>query len=55
MVYEHHDYQNEDMIIKLHDVARQVEKELGTGDLSKNIRKCADQLNVLIKPIKDLK
>ena len=49
MVYEHHGYQQEDMIIKLHDVARSVEKELGKGKLSKDIRECADKLNALVK------
>jgi hypothetical protein len=49
LVYEHHEYQQEDLVIKLHDVARSVEKELGKGKLSKDIRECADKLNVLVK------
>jgi hypothetical protein len=36
-----------DAVIKLHDVARLVENEIGTGDLSDDIRKCADKLHVL--------
>lgn len=49
MVYEHHDYQQDDMVIKLHDIARSIEKEPGTGKLSKDIRECADKLNILVK------
>ena len=49
MVYEHHDYQAEDIVIKLHDAAREVEKEVGKGELSKNIRECADRLNDVLK------
>jgi hypothetical protein len=38
-----------DEIIKLHDIARKVEKELGVGQLSEDIRKAADRLNTLLK------
>jgi hypothetical protein len=38
-----------DAVIKLHDVARLVEHQIGTGQLSEDIRKCADRLNTLIK------
>lgn len=38
-----------DEIIKLHDIARKIEKELGVGKLSEDIRKAADRLNVLLK------
>ena len=38
-----------DEIIKLHDIARKIEKELGVGQLSKDIRKAADRLNTLLK------
>jgi hypothetical protein len=38
-----------DEIIKLHDIARKVEKELGVGQLSEDIRKAADKLNTLLK------
>jgi hypothetical protein len=39
----------EDAIVALHDIARIVEQEVGTGKLSKDIRKCADRLNDIIK------
>jgi hypothetical protein len=39
----------EDAIVSLHDIARIVEREIGTGKLSKDIRKCADRLNDVIK------
>jgi hypothetical protein len=38
-----------DEIIKLHDIARKIEQELGVGQLSEDIRKAADRLNVLLK------
>jgi len=38
-----------DEIIKLHDIARKIEKELGAGQLSEDIRKAADRLNTLLK------
>ena len=38
-----------DAIIQLHDVARLVEKQIGKGQLSDDIRQCADRLNTLIK------
>jgi hypothetical protein len=34
-------------VIKLHDVARTVEKEIGRGLLSEDIRDCADRLHKL--------
>lgn len=40
----------QDALIQLHDVARLVESEIGIGALSDDIRKCADRLNVLLKP-----
>lgn len=40
----------QDATAKLHDVARLVEYEIGVGSLSEDIRKCADRLNVLLKP-----
>lgn len=36
-------------IIQLHDIARLVEKQIGQGQLSEDIRQCADRLNTLIK------
>ena len=38
-----------DEIIKLHDIARKIEQEIGVGQLSEDIRKAADRLNVLVK------
>ena len=39
----------EDAVIKLHDLARIVERKIGFGELSKDIRKCADRLSDLNK------
>ena len=41
----------EEATIQLHDIARAVEKQIGTGQLSEDIRKCADRLNTLIKEV----
>jgi hypothetical protein len=41
----------EDAIITLHDIARVVEKEVGVGKLSSDIRDCADRLHTLTKPM----
>jgi hypothetical protein len=38
-----------DEIIKLHDIARKIEQEVGKGQLSEDIRKSADRLNELLK------
>jgi hypothetical protein len=38
-----------DEIIKLHDIARKIEQEIGQGQLSEDIRKAADRLNELLK------
>lgn len=45
------DYELTEAVIKLHDIARLVEREIGKGTLSANLRQCADQLNTLIKPM----
>jgi hypothetical protein len=37
------------LIIKLHDIAREIEKHTGTGALSNDIRNCADRLNDITK------
>ena len=37
-----------DEIIKLHDIARKIEQEIGKGQLSEDIRKSADRLNELL-------
>jgi len=36
-----------ELVIELHHIASQVEKECGKIDLSKQIRRCADDLHVL--------
>ena len=35
-------------VIQLHDIARLVEKTMGTGNLSSDLRDCADRLHTLI-------
>jgi hypothetical protein len=41
----------DEAIIQLHDVARAVEQQIGTGQLSEDIRNCADRLNIVIKEV----
>jgi hypothetical protein len=36
-----------DAVIALHDIARTVEREIGSGELSTDIRVCADRLHDL--------
>ena len=36
-----------DAVIALHDIARTVEREIGRGQLSDDIRNCADRLHEL--------
>lgn len=36
-----------DAVIALHEIARTVEREIGRGQLSDDIRKCADRLHDL--------
>lgn len=43
------DFDIEYLVIRLHDIAREVEKQIGFGDLSKEIRRCADRLSDLNK------
>jgi hypothetical protein len=33
------------LVIRLHDIARDVEQKIGAGELSKDIRSCADRLS----------
>lgn len=40
-----------DQILKLHDIARTVEKEIGVGELSQKIRDCADKLSEIANVI----
>ena len=37
------------LIIQLHNIARQVEKHIGTGSVSNDIRNCADRLNDMMR------
>ena len=39
----------DERVIELHDIARQIEQEVGAGTLSENIRKSADKLSKLLK------
>jgi hypothetical protein len=36
-----------DAVVALHEIARTVEREIGRGQLSDDIRKCADRLHDL--------
>lgn len=38
-------------VIQLHDIARAVEQTIGTGQLSEDIRQCADRLSTLVKEV----
>jgi len=38
-----------DAVMTLHEIARMIETKIGTGQLSKDIRLCADQLHELTK------
>jgi hypothetical protein len=43
------DFDIEYLVMQLHDIAREVEQQVGRGELSKNIRQCADRLSDLNK------
>lgn len=38
-----------DAVIELHNIARLVEQEIGSGQLSQDIRNAADRLNLLLR------
>lgn len=38
-----------DAVIQLHNIARQIEEEIGIGKLSEDLRNAADRLHNLIK------
>jgi len=38
-------------VIALHDIAREIETQVGQGQLSEDVRRCADRLHVIINPI----
>ena len=46
------DFDIEYLVIQLHDIAREVEKKIGVGQLSRDIRACADRLNDCNKAVK---
>ena len=39
------DFDIEYLVIRLHDIAREVEQKIGVGELSQDIRQCADRLS----------
>ena len=43
------DFDIEYLVIRLHDIAREVEQQVGVGELSRDIRACADRLSDLNK------
>lgn len=43
------DFELEYAVIRLHDIARLIEETVGVGELSQDIRKCADRLSSLSK------
>ena len=38
------DFDIEYLVIRLHDIAREIEQKIGVGELSQDIRACADRL-----------
>ncbi len=45
----------DELVIKLHDVARRIEDNIGIGLLSEDVRKCADRLSELLrKDVRDV-
>ena len=45
------DFDLEYAIMRLHDIAREVEQKIGFGELSKDIRQCANRLSDLNKSV----
>ncbi len=41
-----------ELVIELHNIAREIEVTIGIGQLSEDIRKCADRLHELGEPLK---
>jgi hypothetical protein len=41
-----------EIVIQLHNIARQIETTVGQGQLSEDIRNCADRLHTLGEPMK---
>jgi hypothetical protein len=46
------DFDIEYLVIRLHDIAREIEQKIGVGKLSKDIRSCADRLSDCNKAVK---
>ena len=46
------DFDIEYLVIRLHDIAREVEQKIGVGELSRDIRACADRLEDCNKAVK---
>ena len=46
------DFDIEYLVIRLHDIAREVEQKIGVGELSQDIRACADRLSDCNKAVK---
>jgi uncharacterized protein YecA (UPF0149 family) len=46
------DFDIEYLVIRLYDIAREVEQKIGAGELSKDIRGCADRLSDCNKAVK---
>ena len=46
------DFDIEYLVIRLHDIAREIEQKIGVGELSKDIRSCADRLSDCNKVVK---
>jgi len=46
------DFDIEYLVIRLHDIARKVAQKIGAGELSADIRACADRLSEYNKAIK---
>ena len=44
-------YELEDAVIMLHNIARTIEREIGFGKLAQDIRKSADNLSNLLNPV----
>ena len=43
-----------DAVMHLHEIARLVEQEIGSGLLSQDIRNAADRLHLVANPIKEV-
>jgi len=45
------DFDIEYLVIRLHDIAREIEQKIGVGELSRDIRGCADRLSDINKAV----